>query len=267
MGTNHAVGLTVIGLLVSLAAGCGGSDSNSGSGTCTNIAGTYHATTTTCNSGGGDNVITQNGCSITISQGGQSFSGTVSGNKFSSTPVTCTVTLNGSSYSADCTQNDGMGHYTPCQESGTITDRPAFTQGSGGGTGFGSGGAVGTGTGGAGFAGSGFGSGGAVGTGTGGAGFAGSGFGAGGAVVGNNCGPVWSTTDAQCNACMNTSCCAQLGGCKPGTACDAFLTCAMGCASNDVNCLQTLCSSQLQAAAPAVTALENCNTQNCQSCQ
>jgi hypothetical protein len=61
----------------------------------------------------------------------------VSGNEFTSTLISCTVTFDGSAYSADCTQDDGMGHRTPCQESGTVTDRPAFTQGSGGGVGVG----------------------------------------------------------------------------------------------------------------------------------
>jgi hypothetical protein len=241
----HAPAVALFPFLLSLG-GCG---SDSGSGGCQNLSGTYHATTMSCASSGGDTKVVQTGCSATVTIGqGDTLTGTVAGNKFTSPDVSCTVVISGTSYITDCTQKDAAGKPVTCHETGDVADRPA--QSGAGGAGPGAGGSGNTTTGGAANGSSG--------------GLGGSG---GSVVMAAKCGISWSEV-ASCDECMNTSCCTELRGCIPGTACGRFLDCvSSNCAAGDTNCVQSQCGAEIQAAASTLSSLTDCNTQNCQGCE
>jgi hypothetical protein len=239
MGKHHATALVLVPFLFSLGVGCG-SDSGNG-GACQNLTGTYQDTSTTCPPIGNTKVV-QTGCNATITTGQGDLTGTVSGNHFTSPDVSCTVAIAGTSYTTDCTQKDAMGNPVTCHSTGTVSDRPV--QGGAGGTGnIGSGGSGNLGAGG-------------MNTGSGG-------------TPGSTatCGVTWSP-NASCNDCMSSSCCAELQNCVDGTPCGTFLNCVLTkCPSGDAACLQSQCSTELQAASADVSALSDCNTQKCQGCQ
>lgn len=244
MGKLHQTTIALVPFLFSLGVGC---SSDSGGGGCQNLAGTYHAASTSCDSGGGDTKVVQTGCNATITTGqGDTVTGTVAGNKFTSPDVSCTVTISGASYITDCTQKDSTGKAVTCHDTGTLGDRPAAGGAGGAGT---------TGTGGSGN------------PGTGGVPNSSSGGTAGMGTGTPKCGVSWSEV-ASCDDCMTKSCCAELQNCGSGTPCGAFLDCvASNCTSTDANCIQTSCSAELKAATADVSTLSDCNTQKCQGCQ
>jgi hypothetical protein len=249
MGKLHQAAIVTFPFLLSLGVAC---SSDSGGGGCQNLAGTFHATTTSCDSSG-DTKVAQTGCSATITTGtGDTVTGTVAGNKFTSPDVSCTVTISGASYITDCTQKDATGKPVTCHDTGTVSERPAQSGAGGAGT-TGTGGTGNTATGGAGN------------TATGGKTNAGSSGGSGTGTA--QCGVSWSDV-AACDNCMTTSCCDELKNCGPGTACSSFLDCVSNnCTAADATCFQKTCATEFQAATTDVSALNDCNTQQCQGCQ
>jgi hypothetical protein len=95
---------------VCLQVACSGSSSNAGQGSCTDISGSWNVTQIEDDSKCGGGTITsqqimtdtQNGCSVTMSSGGEAVNGTVTGNQISGalsisdTSGTTTGTLTGS---------------------------------------------------------------------------------------------------------------------------------------------------------------------------
>lgn len=74
---------------------------------------------------------------------------------------------------------------------------------------------------------------------------------------------VWSA-NAQCNACMEQSCCDKLAACGAGTSCGSVVECIAACAPGDATCPQDCQSSQPDGAAD-LDALIACYEANCKT--
>jgi len=80
------------------------------------------------------------------------------------------------------------------------------------------------------------------------------------------CGIIWST-DATCEACMNSMCCSQMRACAPGTACAALLDCIVAnCQTLDQNCIESSCAAEIQTGGGAFSSLADCNATSCNTC-
>jgi hypothetical protein len=238
-------------LLMASALACSSkSGSNSG---CSDFRGTYSGQLT-CSDGSmlaSDVTVTQNGCTLTVTDSDGASTWAASGSKATQnvaeggTSQHCEVTLNGGNqFSQSCTAQSA-GQTLTCTGTGTRTG--GGSTGAGGSAGLGGG----LGTGGSNGLGGSTGIGGANGTGG----------------SGNpQCGLLWSN-DATCNGCMVAACCAELGACAPGTNCGALLVCIdANCPNGGAACIQSSCGAEFQAAEAAATALSTCNDSNCASC-
>ena len=77
---------------------------------------------------------------------------------------------------------------------------------------------------------------------------------------GGDCGGTTFSPEADCQSCMQKSCCSALDDCKQGTACSNVLSCLSQCASIDGAC-QKKCEAMDGAA--AVGSLKACYTKSC----
>jgi hypothetical protein len=91
----------------------------------------------------------------------------------------------------------------------------------------------------------------------------------GGVPNSGDCGDlVWSDDpESSCQSCMDTSCCAELAACGSGSACEALYECIFGnCPDLAQGCIQDTCAEEVVAGGDDFTALDECNTTECDGC-
>ncbi len=225
--------LTFLALLA-CSSSSGGGGGGGGGGNCANVAG-QHVGTMTCSDNSVipiNSTVTQSGCTATYTSNSDGTSHTyqISGN-------TANRPVNENGISGSCTEtvtNSTLSFSCNLTANGqqvtcngTGTFTPAAT---------GTGGSTGTGGG----------------TGTGGA---------------SGCSMDWGSGDANCDACMASSCCVQMQKCGSGSACAALADCIVSyCPNADQTCLQQNCAEQLNAGGQDLLDMLSCNDSSCGGC-
>ncbi|MCA9599820.1 MAG: hypothetical protein KC776_41225 [Myxococcales bacterium] len=229
------------GAVVLFLSGCSsGAGGGSGNGSCANFAGT-HKGSLTCSDGSTipiDSVYTQSGCTVTSTSNLDNSVKTYTADGSTMTRQvneggvtgTCSETVSNGVPSFSCDLSH-QGQAVTCNGTGTFT--PA-APGSGGSPGFG--------------------------------GSSGSGGTPGGGGDGS-CGYSWGSGDGSCDACMASTCCAQMSSCGPGSACASLIECfSSKCPGGDQSCVETQCGEQLAAGGQDLANLFACNQMLCNSC-
>jgi hypothetical protein len=76
----------------------------------------------------------------------------------------------------------------------------------------------------------------------------------------NGCGALHVSSNASCQACLQSTCCAELLACDRGTVCGELIQCLVNCAMNDPSC-DNACTMKFAGGMAGVQAVGHCINQ------